>query len=80
MDQPDNQLPAIFLEAAEIADAQKREDYLNAACAGDAVLRKEVEELLEAEAGIGHFLPDHPKRIVAEEELSSSAWGAATHE
>jgi hypothetical protein len=46
---------AIFLEATEAPEGQ-RAAILDRACAGDASLRAEVEDLLEVYAGAGRFL------------------------
>jgi serine/threonine protein kinase len=61
MNHPENQVMAIFAEAMEIADARARKAFLGEACGGDRVLRKEVEELLQAEAHAGGFLRDKPQ-------------------
>src|SRR5215472_5854405 len=61
MNEPENRVLVIFAEAMEIADAKAREEYLSKACGADQVLRKEVEELLDAEAQSGGFLPDQPQ-------------------
>ena len=46
----------IFGRALEVQSAQERADYLDAACAGNALLRTEVEDLLGAIARAGDFL------------------------
>ena len=46
----------LFLKALELPSADKRQEYLNGACAEDAALRAEVEALLEASARAGSFL------------------------
>src|SRR5262245_31102871 len=46
----------LFLKALELASPAERQQYLDAACAGDAVLRHEVEDLLEADVRAGSFL------------------------
>ncbi len=61
MNDPENRVMAIFAVALEIADARARKAFLGEACGGDQVLRKEVEELLQAEAHAGRFLPNQPK-------------------
>src|SRR5262249_40121932 len=48
---------AIFKEAAGLPQ-DKRAVYLDEACAGDAILRRRVEELLQADDEAGGFLPD----------------------
>src|ERR1051325_10814836 len=49
-------LRSIFLEALDIADARRRADYLARVCGTDAALRRNVEELIAAEAESGNFL------------------------
>src|SRR5437762_2652292 len=46
----------LFLKALEMRSAGERQEYLDAACAGDAALRAEVESLLEASVRAGSFL------------------------
>src|SRR5437588_9327720 len=46
----------IFLTAVEIAAPADRQAYLESACAGDAALRRQVEDLLEHQAALGSFL------------------------
>src|SRR6266571_819926 len=46
----------IFLAALEIADPAERVAYLGKACAGDAMLRQQVEALLAAHDRPGAFL------------------------
>ena len=48
----------IFNDALELASAEAREAYLERACAGDAKLRRRIEALLEACAGVDGFLPE----------------------
>jgi eukaryotic-like serine/threonine-protein kinase len=47
---------SIFLAALDLADPAERAAYLDRACAGDAGLRRRVEELLAAHAEPGDFL------------------------
>ncbi len=56
----------LFLKALELRSADKRQEYLNGACAEDAALRAEVEALLEASARAGSFLesPAHAPNLV----------------
>ncbi len=54
-------LRALFNEASEIEDKQARQVFLDEACAGDAALRAELEELLRSGDSVGGFLAD-PKR------------------
>jgi serine/threonine protein kinase/WD40 repeat protein len=65
MNEPENRKQAIFGEAMEIADAKAREAFLSKACGADQLLRQEVEELLQAEAQAGRFLPDQPLGLSA---------------
>jgi WD40 repeat protein/serine/threonine protein kinase/tetratricopeptide (TPR) repeat protein len=60
MNLPEHSLRSIFLAALEIGDAQEREDFLSKTCGADSALRREVEELLQAEAAAGLFLPEKP--------------------
>src|SRR2546423_13250955 len=49
-------LREIFNEAAEIADAKQRGEYLAQACGADTDLRRSVEELIQANNDAGRFL------------------------
>src|SRR5207253_9210144 len=49
-------LEAIFFAALEKGSPQERAAYLDAACAGDADLRRRVEKMLAAQAQAGSFL------------------------
>jgi tetratricopeptide (TPR) repeat protein len=51
---------AIFLEALEKTSAEERSKYLQGACAGDPVRRREIERLLEAHARADRFLAGRP--------------------
>jgi len=51
-------LRAIFDVASEIPPRAGRQAYLDQACRGDAALRANVEELLQAEESAGGFLAD----------------------
>jgi hypothetical protein len=53
-------LQEILLDACEIADAEKRAAFLTEACAADATLRRDIEELLQANEAAGKFLPEIP--------------------
>ena len=53
-------LMTLFAEALERSDPANRAAYLDGACAGDAALRAQVEELLAAHAGAGRFLEPAP--------------------
>jgi serine/threonine protein kinase len=46
----------LFLKALELHSPCQRQEYLDAACAGNAPLRAEVDALLEANARAGSFL------------------------
>ena len=46
----------VFGEAMEIATPAERSAYLDRACGGDAVLRRQVESLLDAHTRAGNFL------------------------
>ncbi|HKX61454.1 MAG TPA: protein kinase, partial [Verrucomicrobiae bacterium] len=54
-------LRTIFDEALELESGDRRREFLELACAGDAALRAQVEELLAAHDTAGGFLAD-PKR------------------
>jgi serine/threonine protein kinase/tetratricopeptide (TPR) repeat protein len=60
----------LFLKALELRPDGGRQEYLDAACAGDAALRAEVEALLEASARAGSFLesPATPPPLATVEE------------
>src|SRR5262245_50562506 len=49
---------SIFLEALDIPDAARRAAFLDEACAGDAAVRRGVEELLAAHERSGSFMPE----------------------
>ncbi|PWU22029.1 MAG: hypothetical protein C5B50_00285 [Verrucomicrobia bacterium] len=51
-------LRALFDEASDIEDPQARAAFLDEACAGDAALRAELEELLRSGESAGGFLAD----------------------
>src|SRR6516164_222251 len=46
----------LFLAARDLPPDGEREGYLDRACGGDAVLRKEVKDLLDADDRAGSFL------------------------
>src|SRR5262249_26445502 len=56
MNPQQNSAKDIFLEAVDMPSAAGRRAYLDAACAGDAALRREVEELLGHHGRMGAFL------------------------
>src|SRR5687768_7791688 len=47
---------SIFIAALDLGDERERQAYLDAACAGDAVLRRRVEALLRSHDEAGTFL------------------------
>ena len=47
---------SIFLAVLEIDDPAARSAYLDRACAGDAALRSQVEQLLKAHQEPGSFM------------------------
>ena len=53
-------LKTIFCEAREISSPEERTAYVDQACAGNAQLRAEVEELLVSLDQAGEFLEDTP--------------------
>jgi serine/threonine protein kinase len=73
MPEPSNQLRTIFVEALEIQDARERALFLARACGDNDTLRQEIEELLRAEAEVGHFLPDQPLVCSVGTELREAA-------
>jgi WD40 repeat protein/tRNA A-37 threonylcarbamoyl transferase component Bud32/plasmid maintenance system antidote protein VapI len=58
-----------IFDVARKLPVEERAFYLDGACAGDAVLRKQVEELLEANDAVGVFLPE----LASSEEESQQA-------
>src|SRR5881396_560193 len=73
MNETHNSLRTIFVEALEIQDAQRRAAYLSQACGEDLALRREVEELIQAEAEAGKFLPHKPGASGARAALAGAA-------
>ena len=71
--EPGNPLRKIFLEALETADPDQRNAFLDRACGANAALRREVEELLVAEAGSSRFLPDRPLSSLPRAHLAELA-------
>jgi WD40 repeat protein/serine/threonine protein kinase len=53
----------VFLRAVEIGAADKRREFLDAECAGDAPLREQVEALLAASEKVGSFLNQPAARV-----------------
>src|SRR2546428_10306796 len=80
MNETHDSLRNIFVEALEIEDAQQRAAYLSQACGEDLALRREVEELIQAEAAAGKFLPDQPATNAARAAIvgASEALGLRT--
>ena len=47
----------LFCDALAFADQAARRDFLDRACAGDATLRKQIEELLVLQPQVDRFSP-----------------------
>jgi eukaryotic-like serine/threonine-protein kinase len=62
---PKSKLETLFHRAAEIADPIARKDFLQKACDGDELLRRQVEELLANDSPSGDFLPSPVLRSLA---------------
>ena len=60
-----NREVAIFSEILDIPP-EKRQEYLERACAGDEHLRRRVEALLQVHDRAGKFLEESPNKIAAE--------------
>src|SRR5215467_7389084 len=60
MNERQHLLRHIFAQALEISDASQRAAFLAQECGSDGNLRRKVEELIQAEAEAGHFLPERP--------------------
>lgn len=58
--EPAQSVREIFAEALEIVDPDQRARFLAQVCGSNTGLRREVDELLRAEADAGRFLPDQP--------------------
>lgn len=65
----------IFLAALDIADSQQRADYLTQVCAGNTVLRQQVEQLLAIHQRSDPFLD-----VPALEQMAARAQAAADPE
>src|SRR5436190_13623313 len=50
----------ILADALEIKEPEQRAVYLATACGADLALRKEIDELIQAEADASAFLPERP--------------------
>ena len=48
----------VFCDALDFADLAARRDFLDRACAGDATLRKQIEELLVLQPQVDRFFAD----------------------
>ncbi len=46
----------LFIQAIAISDLRERENYLNAACAGDSEKREQIAKLLAVASQLGSFL------------------------
>src|SRR5262249_46724522 len=67
----------IFWDAAQLASAGERDAYLARACAGDAELRRRVEQLLQARPQAERFLESPaPNPVATVEELGGERPGA----
>jgi len=77
MNNSDRPLRSIFADALEIDAAQQRAEFLSRACGTDTALRRDIEELLRAEAASGSFLPDQPGPGDAQAILSPGAGASA---
>src|SRR6185503_3317864 len=64
MSENQDQAKSIFLNAAEIASPPERGAYVAEQCHGDEALRREVEDLLRHQQGIGAFLEPGPDGTV----------------
>ncbi len=61
---------ALFFAALEKGSAAERAAFLESACGGDAGLRRQVERLLKAHAGVGDFLQTPaPQQLAAAPDL-----------
>ncbi|MFO0902233.1 MAG: serine/threonine-protein kinase [Pirellulales bacterium] len=65
-------LKQIFLEAADIADIEKRAQYLESACAGDATLRLRLQALLDVHEREDRLL-DKPVYVLVGGSASASS-------
>jgi WD40 repeat protein/serine/threonine protein kinase len=76
MEQPIESLRALFAEALEILDAEERARFLARSCGTDLALRKEIEELLIADAKAAPaFLPGPAPRTDAQRVPDAGAHG-----
>src|SRR5215472_18207026 len=58
---------AVFSEAMEIVDTEERAAHVSRSCGTDLRLRREVEELVQAAAQAGRFLPDQPGLVLGDQ-------------
>jgi WD40 repeat protein/serine/threonine protein kinase len=65
MNAPEHSVRNVFTEALAISDLRQRAAFLERACGADVRLRREVEELLQAELEVGQFFPDNPRATVS---------------
>jgi len=63
----------ILAEALAMRDPAERVLFLSQACGPNLALRREVEELIEADAEAGQFLPEQPGASVAQAALRGAA-------
>ena len=66
----ENQSKTIFLNALEIASEADRQAYIEAQCAGDEALRREVAALVEEHQHVGSFLDQAKFRATSVHESS----------
>lgn len=69
----------IFLQVIELPSAGERSAFLARVCAGDAILRKRVDELLDAAHRPGRFLDVPVLRQMEEQAAVNSPATAQTH-
>lgn len=73
MKEPEHPLRSIFGEALAIPDVAERSAFLDQACGQNSVLRREVDELLQAQSKSGKFLPEKARTTA-----SRAAWKRLT--
>jgi serine/threonine protein kinase/WD40 repeat protein len=64
------EIRSIFDSALQITDPAKRSEYLDDACENDPELRRQIEELLDAQQQLGSFLEEPAVAAVATELVS----------
>ena len=77
MDKMDSPRLTIFADALEIDVPQRRAAFLDQACGTDAALRRDIEDLIKAQALAGRFLPDQPGASDAQAVLLDGAEAVA---